>query len=199
MKIVIGLGNPGNEYIHTRHNVGFEVVDYLADKLDVKLLSNSRLFGESARVSLNKKKIVLLKPHTFMNNSGRSAVSALNWFKCRCSDLVVVLDDACLSVGNIRVRSGGSSAGHKGLQSIIDCLGNSDFPRVRIGIGGSGNIVNHVLGKFRKTEAGFIAEALSKAAEAVEMIIMGDIQEAMDKFNRKERKDQNESISGGAD
>ncbi len=199
MKIVIGLGNPGNEYIHTRHNVGFEVVDYLADKLDVKLSSNSRLFGESARVSLNKKKIVLLKPHTFMNNSGRSAVSALNWFKCRYSDLVVVLDDACLSVGNIRVRGGGSSAGHKGLQSIIDCLGNSDFPRVRIGIGGSGNIVNHVLSKFRKTEAGVIAEALSKAAEAVEMIIMGDIQEAMDKFNRKERKDQNESISGGAD
>ncbi|MBN2190880.1 MAG: aminoacyl-tRNA hydrolase [Candidatus Aureabacteria bacterium] len=199
MKIVIGLGNPGNEYIRTRHNVGFEVIDCLADKLDVKLSSSSRLFGESAGVSLSRKKIVLLKPHTFMNNSGRSAVSALNWFKCRSSDLIVVLDDACLSVGNIRVRSGGSSAGHKGLQSIIDCLGDSDFPRVRIGIGGSGNMMNHVLSKFRKEEAGFIGEAVSKAAEAVEMIIRGDMQKAMDKFNRKEKKDQNEDMPGGAD
>ncbi|MDD5643985.1 MAG: aminoacyl-tRNA hydrolase [bacterium] len=200
MKIIIGLGNPGKEYIGTRHNVGFEVIDYLAGKFDVDFSPTPRLFGESAKAKLGNRRIVLLKPHTFMNNSGRAAISALNWFKCGYSELIVILDDASLSVGNVRVRSGGSSAGHKGLESIINCVGEIDFPRVRIGIGGScNNMVSHVLSRFRKNEIVSISEAVSKAAEAVEMVIKGDIEKAMNKFNKREKKDAKESMSGGVD
>ncbi len=193
MKIVVGLGNPGKEYEGTRHNIGFEVLDILLDRFNTQFSKKSKFYGEAAAARVSEEKVVLLKPHTFMNNSGKAVYAVLSWYGCKASDLIVTLDDASISVGNIRVRQKGSSAGHKGLKSIIDCLGTQDFPRVRVGIGSSSDMVNHVLDRFsRKTKAA-MHKAIIDAADAVEIIIEKSVETAMDKFNTKE-----DNIQGGA-
>ncbi|MEA3346598.1 MAG: aminoacyl-tRNA hydrolase [Candidatus Auribacterota bacterium] len=193
MKIVVGLGNPGKEYEGTRHNIGFEVLDILLDRFNTQFSKKSKFYGEAAEAKVSEEKVVLLKPRTFMNNSGKAVYAVLSWYGCKASDLIVTLDDASISVGNIRVRQKGSSAGHNGLKSIIDCLGTQDFPRVRVGIGSSSDMVNHVLDRFsRKTKAA-VHEAITDAADAVEIIIKKSVETAMDKFNTKE-----DNIQGGA-
>lgn len=193
MKIVAGLGNPGKEYEETRHNIGFEVLDILLDRFNAQFSKKSKFYGEAAEARVGEEKVVLLKPHTFMNNSGRAIYAVLSWYGCEASDLVVVLDDSSISVGNIRVRQNGSSAGHKGLKSIIDCLGTQDFPRVRVGIGSSSDMVNHVLNRFSRKTKAVMHEAMIAAADAVEIIIKQSVETAMNEFNTKEN-----NIQGGA-
>lgn len=137
MKIIIGLGNPGKEYEHTRHNAGFLTVDKIAENFDWRFKDHADLEAEIAEAAINDQKLVLAKPTTFMNNSGRSVIKILNYFKASRDDLIIVHDDADLPIGEIRWKDQGSSAGHRGVQSIIDALGSNAFARARIGVGRS--------------------------------------------------------------
>ena len=134
MYVVVGLGNPGSKYEHTRHNAGFDVVTLLADKLDIKLdkLKCKAVYGEGR---LAGEKIILAQPQTFMNLSGESVVALVNWFKVDMGHLIVVYDDIDLPLGRLRVREKGSAGTHNGMKSIIYLLGRDDFPRVRMGVG----------------------------------------------------------------
>jgi PTH1 family peptidyl-tRNA hydrolase len=183
--MVVGLGNPGDEYADTRHNTGFRVIDSLADKLKIEV--KKRKFG--ARVGTGEftaKKLILLKPWQFMNRSGQAVATAVGFYKLAVSDLLVVVDDMALEPGRIRLRAKGSAGGHKGLVDIIEKLGSDRFGRCRIGIGPSGrdDAVDFVLGKPAKVEKPILDEAIERACEAVLCWIEYGIETAMNRFNR---------------
>src|SRR5689334_8821358 len=182
--LVVGLGNPGPEYAGTRHNVGFMVIDRLANRHRIAVKSNQH----GARVGQGEiagELVALVKPLTFMNLSGRAVAPLLNRHSLPPGQLIVVYDDADLPVGKIRVRARGSAGGHGGLKSIIASVGSSEFPRVRIGIGRSagGDLVDHVLGGFRGSERELVDQAIDRAADAVECALTHGIETAMNRFN----------------
>jgi PTH1 family peptidyl-tRNA hydrolase len=184
MKMVVGLGNPGDEYVNTRHNIGFEVIDSLAEalKVDVK----KRKFG--ARFGLGEfadKKLILLKPWQFMNRSGQAVAAAAGFYKLGLSDLLVVSDDMALSPGRIRIKAKGSAGGHNGLADIIEKLGTESFGRLRIGIGQSGkeDAVDFVLDKPTEAVRLLLNEAIEKSQEAVLCWVQNGIEATMNKFN----------------
>lgn len=185
MKLIVGLGNPGRAYAHTRHNVGFDVVDMLARRRKTKVL------GRQCRALVGSfdaggERVLLAKPQTFMNESG-SAVSALvDRYGIRPEDLIVVYDDMDLPPGRIRIRKKGSSGGHRGMNSIIRSLGTTDFPRLRIGIGHGDEAVEHVLSRFSRKELALVRPALERAVDALEMIIKDGIEAAMNVYNRED-------------
>jgi len=187
--IVVGLGNPGEEYRHTRHNVGFWVVDRLARRgaTSFRLEGELRKYGWSARARLAAGEVLLFKPRTYMNRSGR-AVSAL----CRAHDtdprdLVVVYDDADLELGRLRIRQGGGAGGHNGVRSLIDVMGQDDFVRVRLGVRGEGrdeqDLADYVLAEFDGGERAAAEELADVAAEAVECLVGEGLPTAMNRFN----------------
>lgn len=183
MYLIAGLGNPGNEYEMTRHNIGFHTIDYIADKYGVKVnkLKYKALYGE---VRIGTEKVFLIKPQTYMNNSGESLVDFVNFFKVPVEKLIVISDDVALECGRIRVRGKGSAGGHNGLKSIIYMLQSDAFPRVRLGVGApKHDMVNHVLGRFTKEEVPVMEDAMKRAAGAVEEIIANGVPSAMNKFN----------------
>ncbi|ATD53870.1 aminoacyl-tRNA hydrolase [Clostridium chauvoei] len=183
MFLVVGLGNPGKEYDKTRHNIGFECVDYLSSKYNIELnrIKFKGIYGEGF---INNKKVVLLKPTTFMNLSGESIREIVNFYKLEPEEIIVIYDDISLEVGKIRIREKGSAGGHNGIKSIIKNLSTEVFPRVKVGVGQpKGDLVSHVLGKFSKEEEEILKESIQASAEAVEIIIKEDTKEAMNKLN----------------
>ena len=183
MYLIVGLGNPGKKYEHTRHNMGFEVIDLLSDlsKIDVDkevfngLLGRGKIFDED---------VMLFKPTTYMNLSGTAVNQVLNYFKIDLSQLIVICDDMALPVGTIRLRTKGSSGGQKGLQNIIDCLGSEEFKRIRVGIGEPEfSAIDYVLTKPLKEEQPQIDEAINNAVEAIKEALKTDFDRAMSKFN----------------
>lgn len=185
MKVVVGLGNPGRRYAATRHNVGFMVIERLARELNVavtKKMFNS-LVGQGL---IDREKIVLAMPQTYMNLSGQAVGPLLNWHKLDPSALVVVYDDLDLPAGTLRIRPAGGSGGHKGMQSIIAVLGTENFTRVRVGIGRPEVVdmetVDYVLSRL---EPGKMEEALKAAAGAVVSIVRDGLEKAMNLYNRR--------------
>jgi PTH1 family peptidyl-tRNA hydrolase len=181
LKLVVGLGNPGPKYHGTRHNVGFDLVDRMAPNATF-----ARKFeGLLAEVEIDFRRVLLLKPDTFMNLSGRSVGQAVRFHKLDLADVLVVCDDLNLPVGKLRIRKGGSDGGQKGLRDIAAHLGTHEFPRLRIGIGEpeEGQAVDYVLGRFKGTDRTRIDDALILASQAVAVWASQGAQAAMNRFN----------------
>lgn len=185
MKLVVGLGNPGDAYEHTRHNFGFMVLDRLAARhgtsVDVK--KKKSMIG---RIKLGKERVMLLKPQTFVNLSGEAVLYMASFLRIMPENIVVVCDDVNLPFGKIRVRKYGSSGGHNGIKSLIQFLRSDNFPRVRIGVGGPADqkkLENYVLERFTADEVRELDPIMEKACDAVELIVKGDIEKAMNSMN----------------
>lgn len=186
--VVAGLGNPGYRYKNTRHSVGFMVIDALAEKVGVNIRKNKKLKHKAIinEVNIDEKKILLVKPQTYMNASGESIKDIVENYKVPLNNLIILYDDADLPLGKIRIRRSGSAGTHNGMKSVIYHLQSEDFPRIRIGIGKPPpdmDIMDYVLGKFTIDETDVIHESILKAAEAAITIVKEGVDEAMAKFN----------------
>ena len=176
MKIIVGLGNPGREYEHTRHNVGFEAIDVIASLMNVDV-TEKKFKAFMAKGMYGGEKVILLKPQTYMNLSGESVRQAMDYYKVGIEDL-----------GNIRIRKKGSAGGHNGIKSIIAQIGSQDFPRIKIGVGEKPkgwDLADYVLGRVGEDEAIFLNGALKEAAEAAKMMMEGEVEAAMNRYNKK--------------
>jgi len=185
--VVAGLGNPGTKYSSTRHNVGFDVVDVLANKFGIKLnkIKFKGLVGEGIWAG---EKIVLIKPSTYMNLSGESIRPVMDFYKLKPEELIVVVDDIDIEFGTIKIKKKGSAGTHNGLKSILLQTGTDQFPRVKIGIGRKPenyDLADFVLSKFSKSERQIIDKAILNAADAIDELISNGIDSAMNKFNIK--------------
>ncbi|MCR4863163.1 MAG: aminoacyl-tRNA hydrolase [Ruminococcus sp.] len=184
--VIAGLGNPGMEYEGTRHNAGFAVLDTLAEQLGEKI-DRLRFKGKTAEVTINGKRCLLLKPTTYMNNSGESIVQALEFYKIDAANLIVVCDDISLDCGKLRIRRKGSHGGHNGLRSICDLTGRDDFPRIKMGVGKKPHpdydLAKWVLGKFGKEDAAKMKESAENACECIKLMVQGNTDQAMNKYN----------------
>lgn len=183
MKLIVGLGNPGRKYEHTRHNMGFDVIDLFSElaKIDIDKEAFKGLVG---RGKVFEEDIYLLKPQTYMNLSGESVRELVSYFKIPTEDIIVIYDDLDLEPGKIRLRLSGSSGGHKGIQNIIENLGTEEIKRIRIGIGKpTFDTIDYVLGKPLKEEKPLIDEAINKAVEALKEILKNNFDSAMNKYN----------------
>ena len=184
--IVVGLGNPDRKYENTRHNAGYIMLDYIADKIGVKInrVKFKSLVGEG---NIGGSKVLLMKPSTYMNNSGEAVIEAMKFYKIPPENVIVLLDDINLDVGKMRIRSKGSDGGQKGMRSIIYLSGKDNFPRVKIGIGKKPNpeydLASWVLSKFTKDELATLEKIAENSYEAVELIIQGKTDRAMNLFN----------------
>ena len=184
--LIVGLGNPGREYENTRHNAGFRALDALADKLGCKVdkLKYQGLYGQ---VNYRGRKLLLLKPQTYMNLSGRSVLQLSAFFRVPPKNIIVLFDDISLEPGRLRVRADGSAGGHNGIKSMIQELGSQDFPRVKIGVGAKPHpdfdLANWVLSHFTAQEEKALQPALERAAEAALAIIDHGVPEAANRFN----------------
>lgn len=186
MYIIAGLGNPTSRYDKTRHNVGFEVIDYLAKKygIDVDTKKHKALIGKGMIAS---EKVLLVKPQTFMNLSGESIREITDYYKADESDLIVIYDDISLNVGQIRIRAKGSAGGHNGIKNIIQHMGTQNFWRIKVGIGekpAHRDLADYVLGHFQGEEKEIMQEAFANAADAAAVMISEGIDTAMNRFNR---------------
>jgi len=183
-KMVVGLGNPGEEYVDTRHNAGFRVIDLLAEalKIEVGKKKFGGVFGEG---EFDDKKLILLKPWQFMNRSGQAVATAVGFYKLELKDLLVITDDMDIEPGRIRIRTKGSAGGHKGLADIIEKLGSDSIKRLRIGIGRSDRIadIDFVLGKPTNEERPLLDEAIKRARDAVLFWVANGIEATMNEFN----------------
>lgn len=188
MFIIAGLGNPTLQYEGTRHNAGFDVIDTLAGKYNISVdgRKNRALIGKGI---IEGKKVILAKPQTYMNLSGESLGGLVDYYKVdEESEFLVVYDDISLDVGQLRIRKKGSAGGHNGMKNIISHLGTEVFPRIKVGVGEKPkkyDLADYVLSRFSKEERAIMEEGYQKAVEAVEMILRGKMDEAMNKFNRK--------------
>ena len=189
MKVVVGLGNPGPKYAGTRHNVGFEVVDYLAAAPSVPPF-RGRFQALVAEAKEDGEAVLLVKPETFMNLSGRAVRQVLDFYKLTPADLLVVSDDIALPLGKLRARAKGSHGGQNGLRDIQAQLGTDEYPRLRLGVGspGGGDAADYVLGRFRPTERPAVDEAVAKAAAAVVVWLRQGLEACMNVANAGEQK-----------
>jgi peptidyl-tRNA hydrolase, PTH1 family len=190
LKLIAGLGNPGDRYRGTRHNVGFEVVDLLAHRHGVTLAPApaEALQGRWRRAGAAED-VLLMEPLTFMNVSGEAVAALSRYFRVDVPDVLVVCDDVNLPLGRVRVRASGSEGGHNGLRSVAQYLGTADYPRLRIGVGRGDlrrDLADHVLARFDADERTTIDRAIARAADAVEMWIELGIEKVMNAFNRPE-------------
>lgn len=186
MFVIAGLGNPGRKYENTRHNMGFLVVDRLAEKNDIKInkLKHKALVGDGF---ISGQKVLLVKPQTYMNLSGESLREVVSYYNVPVEELIVIYDDFDLEMGTLRIRKKGSAGSHNGMKSIVYQLQSQDFPRVRIGIGQSGGLdwKDFVLGKVSAKEKELIAKAVENAANSIECILEKGIDRAMNAYNIK--------------
>lgn len=184
--IVAGLGNPGREYEATRHNTGFLAIDYIAEKCgaQIKKLKFKALTGDAV---IAGKRVLLLKPSTYMNLSGQSVTEAMAFYKVPVENLIVISDDTALPIGKMRIRRSGSDGGQKGLGNIIYLLGKDTFPRIRIGVGTKPHpemsLADWVLSRFTEKDFKALAPMWDNAYQAVGLIVQGKIDEAMNRFN----------------
>ena len=192
MYIIVGLGNPGKEYENTRHNAGFNSIDVLADKYNINIreAEHKALVGKGY---IEGQKVILVKPQTYMNNSGEAVREITDYYKVDPeSEIIVLYDDISLPVGTLRIRDKGSAGGHNGIKSIIQHLGTQVFLRIKVGVGDKNpnmDLVNHVLGHFDKDDSAVMKESFAKAAEAAVMMLGGDIERAMNIYNQKLKKE----------
>ena len=184
--LIVGLGNPGKEYTHTRHNCGFQTIDILAQSLGCKV-DKGKFQGLYGQTSYKGKKLFLLKPQTYMNLSGRSVLQLSAYYHIPPARIIVLFDDISLEPGRLRVRADGSAGGHNGIKSLIQELGSQDFPRVKIGVGAKPNqeqdLADWVLSGFSPAEKKALEASLPKAAEAALCIIEKGVPEAANRFN----------------
>jgi PTH1 family peptidyl-tRNA hydrolase len=184
MKIVVGLGNPGKKYDGTRHNVGFAVVDALAESPGASSFQK-RFEANVAELREGDEKVLLLKPETFMNLSGRAVRQAVDFYQLAPADLLVVCDDINLPLGKLRFRARGTHGGHNGLRDIQAHLGTTEYPRLRIGVDApqEDGAIDHVLGRFRSSEKPIIREAIEAAVQGVVLWVREGIEPCMNQFN----------------
>jgi PTH1 family peptidyl-tRNA hydrolase len=184
--LIAGLGNPGTRYAGTRHNAGFMVVDELARRHGLKL-AGKQANSEIARGSIAGRAVVLAKPQTFMNNSGRAVGSLAHYYRVPLDHLLVVYDDIALPLGTLRIRGKGSAGGHNGVESVIRQLGTQNFPRLRVGVDrpveAGYSQINWVLNRFSKDELRIMEETIPLAAEAIEAVLQEGIDRAMNSYN----------------
>ncbi len=191
MYIIAGLGNPSKEYEGTRHNAGFQVIDRIAEKynISVDVKKHRALIGKGI---IAGQKVILAKPQTFMNLSGESIRSLLDYYKIdEENELIVIYDDISLEPGQIRIRAKGSAGGHNGIKNIIQHLGGQVFPRIKVGVGEKPpkmDLADYVLGHFSKEEKEQMDEGYEHAIHALELMLMGETSEAMNEYNRKKRE-----------
>ena len=192
MYLVVGLGNPGEKYAYTRHNIGFDVMDALADKYNISI-SEKKHKALCGKGVIGGQKVVLAKPQTFMNLSGESVAELLHYYKLDPTEaLIVIFDDISLAPGNIRIRKKGSAGGHNGVKNIIAVCGTQDFARIKVGVGEKPkdwDLVDHVLGRFDAADREKAELAITDAVAAAEMMLQGDVDQAMNDFNGKKRED----------
>ena len=197
--LIVGLGNPGAEYKRTRHNVGFMVAEKLAERWAVVWSAQKKFHASLARAEREGRRVILCLPQTYMNSSGEAVHAVSGFYDVSPSRVLVVVDDADLPLGQLRLKPGGSSGGHHGLESIEQHLATREYPRLRVGIGrleGAREITGHVLGRFSSTEAALVDKILTVAADQAETWLAAGIQKAMSRFNGivegavDERKDQ---------
>ena len=192
MYVIVGLGNPGKNYVETRHNVGFKVIDLLAERNNIQInrIKFKSVYGDGL---IGDKKVILLKPQTYMNNSGIAVREIVDFYKIPVEDIIVIVDDIDIGFADLRIRPKGSAGSHNGMKSIIYHIQDDKFPRVKIGIGKkhpNQDLADFVLGRFTEEEKPYIDDAILNAAMAVEEMIVNGIESAMNKFNRKTNKAQ---------
>lgn len=184
--LIVGLGNPGKQYEFTRHNAGFMCIDYYAEeeRLKVNKLKFRSLMTDTV---INGKKCILMKPQTFMNNSGEAVRDAAEFYKIPPERVIVIFDDISLDVGGIRIRRKGSDGGHNGIKSIIYHLGSDQFPRVKVGVGKKPNpewdLADWVLSSFKKDELVRLREVAEKMSDIISLMVDGNVDEAMNRYN----------------
>lgn len=185
MKLIVGLGNPESDYSNTRHNMGFNVVNSLAEEYDIDI-SRKKFEAEFGSGIIEGQKVILVKPQTFMNLSGKSVIEFVNFYKLDLEDLIVIYDDIDIEVSKIRIRKSGSPGTHNGIKSVVNVLANDKFPRIRVGIGKpefDDDMINYVIGAIPEEEIEPLKEGVQKAKEAVVELLKNGIDSAMNKFN----------------
>lgn len=189
MKLIVGLGNPGVRYQNTRHNAGFMVLDRLAEKAGVTL-SKEKFEGKYCKTRIKGEDVILLKPETFMNNSGFSVRACMDFFKIAPEDLLIIYDDLDTDVGSIRLRAQGSAGGHNGMKSVITCVLTDTFDRIKVGIGRDPKIriIDYVLTRFKEEEKKDLEDAVEKAAQAAWYSIDHSFSDTMNRYNVRKKK-----------
>lgn len=188
MKLIVGLGNPGRRYRGTRHNVGWEILARLADRAGIRV-DEDEGFAEVGRGTIGTQRVLLARPVTYMNVSGEAVRDLRRRHRLRPQDILVIVDDIDLPLGRLRLRAGGSAGGHNGLRSVIEALGTTEFPRLRVGIGRPPLGVDpaeFVLTRFTDGEAAAVQKSIERAVEAVEMAVTAGVAAAMNHFNAKD-------------
>lgn len=191
MFLIVGLGNPGRQYEHTRHNVGFDVMDAIAEKYNISI-SEKKHKALCGKGVINGVKVVLAKPQTFMNLSGESVESLLSYYKLDPEEeMLVIYDDISLAPGNLRIRKKGSAGGHNGIKNIIAQTGTQNFLRIKVGVGEKPkdwDLADYVLGRFDEEERAAVEEAIGHAVLAAELMLQGEVDAAMNEFNAKKKE-----------
>ena len=183
MYLVVGLGNPGDEYRHTRHNVGFDVINLMAEKYNTSI-NRIKFKGVCGEIIISGEKVILLKPSTYMNLSGESVREAASFYKIPNENIIIMYDDISLDAGKLRIRSKGSAGGHNGIKSIIANMSSDVFLRIKIGVGQPEKaLIPHVLGRFSKEDRSLVEKTFEASIKAVQTIIEKGDTEAMNQFN----------------
>ena len=193
-RLIVGLGNPGPKYDRTRHNIGFEIVDALAKSFPgVSLTANKRFQGEVGEFRSGGDRVALIKPTTYMNNSGQAVRAVLDWYKLDVGSVLVIYDDMDLPMGKLRMRLSGGAGGHNGMKSIISHLGTKEFPRLRVGIGSTEKgderdraVVSHVLGRFAPEDRKIVDAVIPMAVDAIDLSLRKGVERAMNLYNGRE-------------
>ncbi|MBE6718913.1 MAG: aminoacyl-tRNA hydrolase [Ruminococcaceae bacterium] len=184
--LIVGLGNPGDKYAKTRHNVGFMTLDYIAQKLNIKI-NKSKFKALVCDTELNGKRVLFMKPQTFMNNSGEAVREAVDFYKIPIENVIIIYDDISLQPGKMRIRLKGSDGGHNGIKSIIYHLNSNEFPRIKIGVGAKPNpeydLADWVLGNIPEDEQEVMLNCIGNAYESVKLMVEGNSNKAMEKYN----------------
>ncbi len=187
MKLIVGLGNPGAQYRQTRHNVGFEALDELAESMGFAF-AKEKYRGQIAQGSWNNSRVLLLKPLTYMNKSGESVALAARNNVDNPEDILVIYDDVDLPLGRIRIRKEGSPGTHNGMKSVVERLGVRNVPRLRMGVGqdkANGDLSDHVLGKFKPDEKKIVTDMIHRSAQAALMVLETGLESAMNEYNQR--------------
>ncbi len=195
LRLIVGLGNPGADYDGTRHNVGFDALDLLADRQGLSWEKDKK---SKALVARRGSELILVKPQTYMNLSGKSVARLAGFYKVPKDGILIIYDDVDTPLGKMKFKPSGSAGGHNGIKSIIECLGHNQFPRLKVGIGaagGSGQMIGHVLGKFSEEERPLIEKSLQDSTEAVEFALAESLSAAMNQYNRREKKPKKKAAS----
>lgn len=189
MKLIVGLGNPGDEYINTRHNIGFSMIDRYIDRKNISPIWQKKFNGLYVLDNVNSEKVIFLKPQTYMNLSGEAVRDFINYFKIDVSDILVISDDLDLSIGNFKLKANGSSGGHKGLKSIASCIGTTEFKRLKIGIAKANgmDVKDYVLGKIASDDRVIYDEEFNKLVCVIDDFFSLSFSNLMSKYNQKNR------------